>query len=110
MTAIELDPSHTGDAADPDVDYAIYDADQHYYEPKDCLTRHLDKRFKSIVKWADVDGRITVLINAKQLTVVPNPTYDPVGAPGSLEVYFRAENHDARELRDIVKMQPIQPE
>jgi predicted TIM-barrel fold metal-dependent hydrolase len=110
MTTIELDSVQTGGAGEPDVDYPIYDADQHYYEPQDCLTRHLDKRFKSTVKWADVEGRTTVLINAKQLTVVPNPTYDPVGAPGSLEVYFRAENHDARELRDIVTMQPIQPE
>jgi predicted TIM-barrel fold metal-dependent hydrolase len=98
------------DLQSPDVDYALYDADQHYYEPQDCLTRHLDKRFKSVVKWADVEGRITVLIHGRQLTVVPNPTYDPVGAPGSLEVYFRAENRDARELRDIVSMQAIQPE
>ncbi len=50
------------------------------------------------------------MINNKLVTVVPNPTYDPVGVPGSLEVYFRAQNHDARELRDIVKMAPIQPE
>ena len=94
----------------PDVDYALYDADEHYYEPRDCLTRHLDKKFRSVVKWADIDGRITVLIHGKQLTVVPNPTYDPVGAPGSLELYFRARNQDAKELRDIVRMQPIQPE
>jgi predicted TIM-barrel fold metal-dependent hydrolase len=93
-----------------DVDYALCDADQHYYEPQDCLTRHLDKRHKSLLKWANIDGRTTLLIHGRQLTVVPNPTYDPVGAPGSLEIYFRAENHDAAELRDIVKMQPIQPE
>lgn len=96
--------------SEADVDYALCDADQHYYEPQDALTRHLEKKYQSVVKWADIGGRTTVIINGKQLTVVPNPTYDPVGAPGSLEVYFRAENHDAREIRDIVKMQPIQPE
>jgi predicted TIM-barrel fold metal-dependent hydrolase len=106
MTTLEQAPSHT----DHDVDYAIYDADQHYYEPADALTRHLEQQYRSVVKWADIGGRKTVLIHGKQLTVVPNPTYDPVGAPGSLEVYFRAENHDAKELRDIVEMQPIQPE
>ena len=106
MTTLEAARPDVG----PDVDYALYDADEHYYEPRDCLTRHLDKKFRSVVKWADIDGRITVLIHGKQLTVVPNPTYDPVGAPGSLEVYFRAQNHDAKELRDIVRMQPIQPE
>src|SRR5512134_1291702 len=93
-----------------DVDYGLFDADQHYYEPQDCLTRHLEAKYRSVVKWAQVGNRVTVLIHGKQLTVVPNPTYDPVGAPGSLEVYFRAQNHDARELRDMVTMQPIQPE
>ena len=110
MTTLEAARSDIEPDVGPDVDYALYDADEHYYEPRDCLTRHLDKKFRSVVKWADIDGRITVLIHGKQLTVVPNPTYDPVGAPGSLEVYFRARNQDAKELRDIVRMQPIQPE
>jgi predicted TIM-barrel fold metal-dependent hydrolase len=109
MTTLESAPAASS-GIDPDVDYLIYDADQHYYEPQDCLTRHLDPKFRSTIKWIDIAGRTSVMINGRQLTVVPNPTYDPVGAPGSLEVYFRAENHDARELRDIVVMQPIQPE
>ncbi len=106
MTTLEATPILT----DPDVSYAICDADQHYYEARDCLTRHLDKKYRSVVKWADIDGRTTVFINGRQLTVVPNPTYDPVGVPGSIETYFRAENHEGRELRDIISMHPIQPE
>ena len=94
----------------PDVDYPIYDADQHYYEPADCISRHLDPKYRGIVRWADIDGRKTVLINGRQLTVVPNPTYDPVAAPGSLETYFRSENFEGKELRDMVTMQSIQPE
>ncbi len=82
MTTLEIDARTSG----PDVDYQLCDADQHYYEPADCLTRHLDPAFRSVVRWADVGGRKTVLIHGKQLTVVPNPTYDPVGAPGSMEV------------------------
>ena len=93
-----------------EVDYGLYDADEHYYEPTDALTRHLAREFKRTVRWADIEGRQTLVINNKLVTVVPNPTYDPVGVPGSLEVYFRAQNHEARELRDIVKMAPIQPE
>jgi predicted TIM-barrel fold metal-dependent hydrolase len=94
----------------PDVDYPIYDADQHYYEPADCISRHLDPKYRGIVRWADIDGRKTVLINGRQLTVVPNPTYDPVATPGSLETYFRSENFEGKELRDMVTMQSIQPE
>jgi predicted TIM-barrel fold metal-dependent hydrolase len=110
VTSLQAAPTQAEPETEPDVDYALYDADEHYYEPQDCLTRHLDKKHRSIIKWIQFDGRTSVLIHGKQLTVVPNPTYDPVGVPGSLEVYFRAENHDARELRDIVRMQPIQPE
>jgi predicted TIM-barrel fold metal-dependent hydrolase len=106
MTTVEAKPGST----QPDVDYALCDADQHYYEAQDCLTRHLDPKFRSVVKWIDVDGRTTVMIHGKQLTVVPNPTYNPVGVPGSLEIYFRAENIEGKPLRDIVSMQPIQPE
>lgn len=106
MTTLDAAPATT----EPNVDYGLYDADQHYYEPQDCLTRHLDPKHRRVVKWIEVDGRTSLLINAKQLTVVPNPTYDPVGAPGSMEMYFRAENHEGKEMRDIVKMQPIQPE
>lgn len=90
-----------------DVSYSICDADQHYYEAADSLTRHLCKEYRHLVKWANVEGRDTLIIGNKILTLVPNPTYDPVGLPGSLEVYFRGENREGRELRDIIKMGPI---
>jgi len=97
-------------AAQPVVDYGIYDADEHYYEAEDALTRHLDPRFRNVVKWVDISGRRSMLVNDQLVTVVPNPTYDPVGVPGSLEPYFRAENTAGVPLRDIIAMHPIQPE
>jgi predicted TIM-barrel fold metal-dependent hydrolase len=100
------------DAKTPDVniDFEIYDADEHYYEAEDALTRHLEREFRHLVRWADIEGRRTLVVNGKLVTVVPNPTYDPVGVPGSLERYFRAENADGTPIRDIIEMQPIQPE
>jgi predicted TIM-barrel fold metal-dependent hydrolase len=94
----------------PSVDYGLYDADEHYYEAEDALTRHLAPAFRNLVKWVDVGSRRTMLIGDRLVTVVPNPTYDPVGVPGSLEVYFRSANTEGRPIRDIVQMQPIQPE
>src|SRR2546423_2705296 len=93
-----------------DVDYGIYDADEHYYEAEDALTRHLDRSHRGLVRWADIEGRRTLIVNGRLVTVVPNPTYDPVGVPGSLERYFRAENIDGIPIRDIIKMHSIQPE
>lgn len=93
-----------------DVDYALCDADQHYYEAEDALTRHLDRAYRYAVKWVDIEGRRTLLINGRLLTVVPNPTYDPVGVPGTLVKFYRAENYEGLALRDLIKMDRIQPE
>ena len=106
MTLVHEEP----DTLSPNVEYAIYDADEHYYEAEDALTRHLPRQYRGLVRWADVEGRRTLIVNGKLVTVVPNPTYDPVGAPGSLETYFRAENFDGLAMRDLVQMQPIRPE
>jgi predicted TIM-barrel fold metal-dependent hydrolase len=93
-----------------EIDYPIYDADEHYYEAEDALTRHLPKEHRGLVRWADIEGRRTLIVNGKLVTVVPNPTYDPVGVPGSLERYFRAENVEGHPIRDIIQMHSIQPE
>ncbi|MDE3204964.1 MAG: amidohydrolase family protein [Acidobacteriota bacterium] len=103
MTSLELEQKPA------QVDYPIYDADEHYYEAEDALTRHLPRSHRGLVRWADIEGRRTLVINGQLVTVVPNPTYDPVGVPGSLEKYFRSDNHQGTPIRDIIKMHPIQP-
>lgn len=105
MTVVEETPTRRDIPAD--VTYGLSDADQHYYEHTDAVTRHLPKSHKHAIHWIDIDGRKTLLVNNKLLTLIPNPTYDPVGQPGSLESYFRAQNHEGKEIRDIVKMGPI---
>jgi predicted TIM-barrel fold metal-dependent hydrolase len=99
-----------GKTADVNTDFELYDADEHYYEAEDALTRHLEPSFRHLVRWADIEGRRKLLVNDKLVTVVPNPTYDPVGVPGSLERYFRAENLEGTPIRDIIEMHPIRPE
>ena len=103
MTAAEVSDNRL------DAGYSLYDADEHYYEAEDALTRHLPKAHRGVVRWADIEGRRTLVINGKLLTVVPNPTYDPVGVPGSLEKYFRSANTDGEPIRDIIKMHSLQP-
>jgi predicted TIM-barrel fold metal-dependent hydrolase len=94
----------------PKVGYGLFDADEHYYEPQDAVTRHLDRRYRNAVRWIEIDGRKTLLVNDRLLRLVPNPTYDPVGRPGALVEYFRAENHAGRSMKDILgEMQPLQP-
>ncbi|MFN8026850.1 MAG: amidohydrolase family protein [Acidimicrobiia bacterium] len=96
---------------DTGIGYGLFDADEHYYEPEDAVTRHLEREFRHAFQWIDVRGRKTLLINNKLLTLIPNPTYDPVGRPGALIDYFRAQNHDGRSLKEILgDVQPVQPE
>jgi predicted TIM-barrel fold metal-dependent hydrolase len=104
MTALDTKTSEMA------LDYGLYDADEHFYEAEDALTRHLDRSYRNAVRWADIEGRRTLVVNDKLVTVVPNPTYDPVGVPGSLERYFRAENTEGVAIRDIIQMHPLQPE
>jgi predicted TIM-barrel fold metal-dependent hydrolase len=94
----------------PAIDYGLYDADEHYYEAEDAVTRYLEPEHQRAVTWIEKAGRRTLLVNDRLLTVVPNPTYDPVGAPGSLERYFRAENAEGAPIKDIIAMHPLQLE
>ena len=92
------------------ITYGIYDADEHYYEPEDAISRHLERTYRHAVRWIELDGRKTLLVNDRLLKLIPNPTYDPVGVPGSLESYFRGHNQEGKEVRDLIEMQRIQPE
>jgi predicted TIM-barrel fold metal-dependent hydrolase len=96
---------------DTQVGYGLFDADEHFYEAEDAVTRHLEDRHRRSFRWIEVDGRRTLLLNNHLFTMIPNPTYDPVGRPGSMVEYFRAQNHAGRSLKEILgEVQRIQPE
>ena len=59
-------------SAPADVTYGLSDADQHYYEAEDAITRHLPKEHRSVVRWVEVDGRTPLLVNDRLLTLIPN--------------------------------------
>jgi hypothetical protein len=63
--------------------YPVFDADQHYYEAVDSLTRHLPKAFKTRgARWATIGGKQRLLLGEKLYGLIPNPTFDPVAKPG----------------------------
>ena len=39
------------------MEYQLIDADEHYYEPDDCFTRHIEARFRD--ETVRVDGAAT---------------------------------------------------
>ena len=57
--------------------YRIFDADNHYYEAVDALTRHLDPKLRRpVAEWAEVRGKPRLLIGGALNDFIPNPTFD----------------------------------
>jgi len=74
------------------VDFSVFDADNHYYEPKDAFTRHLDPSMqRRTMQWANIDGKERLLVGGSINRFIPNPTFANVSRPGALADYFRAK-------------------
>ena len=72
------------------LDYAAFDADNHYYEALDAFTRHLDPRLgPRTVQWAEIDGRKYHVVAGRISHAVVNATFSPVANPGVLYDYLR---------------------
>jgi predicted TIM-barrel fold metal-dependent hydrolase len=74
------------------IDFAPFDADNHYYEALDAFTRYIPKDMaKRCMQWAEIDGKQRFIVGGKINKFIPNPTFDPVSKPGALDTYFRAK-------------------
>jgi len=75
-----------------DLGFIPFDCDHHYYEAEDAFTRHMDPAFrKRGMQWAQIDGRKRLLVGGRINRFIPNPTFDPIARPGSLDAYFRGK-------------------
>ena len=81
--------------------YGISDADQHFYEGPDTIVDNIDPAYRHAFRWIEVNGKTQLLLNDRLYKLIPNPTYDPVSAPGSMEQYFRGNNPLGKSLGQI---------
>src|SRR5882757_497804 len=69
------------------MDFMIFDSDNHYYESRDAFTRFASDRMRRehTVRWlAEEDGkRMRLIINNAVVTMIANPTFDPIGEAGA---------------------------
>ena len=95
-----------------EVPFRFFDCDNHYYEATDAFTRHLEPAYrKRAMQWAQVDGKTRLLVGGKVNKFIPNPTFDPVAAPGVLDEYFRGRNPGGTDpARLFGELEPIRPE
>ena len=92
-----------------ELGFQPFDADQHYYEAEDAFTRHIDpKMAKRGMQWAEINGKKRLLVGGRINKFIPNPTFDPIAAPGVLEDYFRGRNTDGLDLKTMFgELDPI---
>ena len=89
--------------------YPIFDADNHYYEPLDCFTRHIDPKYRDkAVRYIDDGNEGRYLVGDKPYTY--GAFYnDRCPRPGSLIDYLRGLKTGRDRLQSEVD-QPMQRE
>ena len=88
-----------------------FDADNHYYESMDAFTRHIEPEYaKRAMQWAEIDGKTRLLVGGRVNRFIPNPTFDRLSKPGSLEQYFRGRNDGGDSVLDLFgHLEPVDP-
>ena len=93
------------------MDARPIDADNHYYEPLDAFTRHLDKAYRHRGVRPVQDGkRVQLLIGGRVNQFIPNPTFDPIIVPGCLDPLFRGQIPEGVDPRSLMQVEPLRAE
>jgi predicted TIM-barrel fold metal-dependent hydrolase len=93
------------------MDFQPIDADNHYYEPLDAFTRHLDPAFKNRGVKPVQDGKhVQLLMGGKVNRFIPNPTFDPIIVPGCLDPLFRGQIPEGVNPASLMQVEPLRPE
>jgi predicted TIM-barrel fold metal-dependent hydrolase len=106
---VRLSEREAPDVSNLALDFPVYDADNHLYEPEDAFLRHLPQQYAKDFYFVDDNRKRRKLVIGGQVSeYIPNPTFAVVAAPGSHEKYYRAENHEGLSLRELGG-KPIRP-
>src|SRR3954463_9462126 len=85
-----------------ELSYPVFDADNHFYEPREALTKFLPDGYKNVIDYVDVRGRTKIVVRGQISDYIPNPTFDVVARPGAQEEYSRRGNRDGKTSREIM--------
>jgi predicted TIM-barrel fold metal-dependent hydrolase len=85
------------------MEYRLIDADEHYYEPDDCFSRHIESRYAGetirVERGDDGLGRIYLGGRRTFMSVMPG---DYASAPGALQGLFVGGVADGFTHREVV--------
>jgi predicted TIM-barrel fold metal-dependent hydrolase len=94
------------------TNYEPIDADNHYYEPLDAFTRHLDPKYRDrgVRSFTDERGHTQLVIGGRVNRFIPNPTFDPIIVPGCLDSMFRGQIPEDVDPRTLQQVEPLRSE
>ena len=84
------------------LDFPVFDADNHMYETPDALTKFLPDSHRGVIDYVEVHGRTKIAVKGRISDYIPNPTFERVAAPGAQEEYFRVGNPEGKTRREIM--------
>lgn len=66
------------------LDYRFFDADNHYYEPRDCFTRFIEPRYRdeAVRVVRDDEGGERILVGDRPFTFLGHYDFDRLGLVG----------------------------
>jgi predicted TIM-barrel fold metal-dependent hydrolase len=84
------------------LDFDVFDADNHMYETKEALTKHVPDQYEGVIDYVDVRGRTKIVVAGTISEYIPNPTFDVIAKPGAQEEYFKRGNPEGKSYREII--------
>ena len=84
-----------------DIDFDVYDADNHLYEAEDALTRHLPEAHRHLFRFVELKGRKKLVVRDRLTEFIPNPTFEVVARPGAHMAFYAAANAEGKTLREL---------
>lgn len=90
----------------PQLDYRLFDSDNHYYETRDCFTRFMEPAHRDKAIRVVTDGdRERIVVGDRPFSFLSNYHFDTVAKPGALRQMLRMgatpdyENQWVEEVR-----------
>jgi predicted TIM-barrel fold metal-dependent hydrolase len=77
------------------LDFPVFDADNHFYETTDAFTRYLPSEYSQVIRYVQVNGRTKLAIKNRITEYIPNPTFNVVAPPGADELKYKLQNPDS---------------
>jgi predicted TIM-barrel fold metal-dependent hydrolase len=93
-------------------DFGLFDADNHYYEPRDCYTRHIEPKYRdrAIHVEPDAEGRDVVLVGDRPFTFLRHHSFDRASKPGALREMLRGMKSGSVRTSEDALSEPIRAE